>query len=127
MNNKMKKLLLLSAILVFACSSDDSNSSVNNNTFNPPNWIQGIWLNSNSSGWEFRQDDICLLFFNQAVADCLMANSAAPDFSVYEEISETRYLARFTNGGSEFTYEFEKISDDLISWVAADGSLYERQ
>jgi hypothetical protein len=56
-----------------------------------------------------------------------MANSAAPDFSVYEEISETRYLARFTNGGSEFTYEFDKISDDLISWVAADDSLYERQ
>ena len=123
----MKKLLLLSALLIFACSSDDSNSSANNNTFDPPTWIQGIWLNSNSAGWEFRQDDICMLSFNQTVADCLMANSVAPDFSVYEEISEMRYLARFTNGGSEFTYEFEKISDNLISWVAVDGSVYERQ
>jgi hypothetical protein len=123
----MKKLLLLSALLIFACSSDDSNSSANNNTFNPPTWIQGIWLNSNSAGWEFRQDDICMLSLNQTVANCLMASSAAPDFSVYEEISEMRYLARFTNGGSEFTYEFEKISDNLISWGAVDGSVYERQ
>ena len=53
----MKKLMLLTfALSLFACSSDDSNSSTINYTFNPPSWIQGIWLNSNSAGWEFRQD-----------------------------------------------------------------------
>ena len=54
----MKRILILTAILVFACSSDDSNSSVNNNTFNPPTWIQGVWLKSNvqfEAGFEFRQ------------------------------------------------------------------------
>ena len=47
----MKKLTyLLLAILIVACSSDDSDSSNSNeNSINPPAWIQGLWLNDTSS------------------------------------------------------------------------------
>ena len=58
----MKKLTyLLLAILIVACSSDDSDSSNSNeNSINPPAWIQGLWLNDTSSvGFEFRDDNLC--------------------------------------------------------------------
>ena len=127
----MKKLLLLSALFIFACSNDDSNSSANNNTFNPPTWIQGVWLNSNilplEAGFEFRQNDFCQVV-SLAQTICIeQTYNQFPDFSVYEEISETRYFITYTISGAEYEYEFEKISDDLISWVAVDGSVYERQ
>ncbi len=126
----MKKLLLLSALLIFACSSDDSNSTANNNTFNPPTWIQGVWLNSNApfeTGFEFRQNDFCLIA-SAVQTNCIeQTYNQFPDFNVYEEISETRYFIIYTISGAEYEFEFEKISDDLISWVAADGSTYEKQ
>ena len=126
----MKRILILTAILVFACSSDDSNSSVNNNTFNPPTWIQGVWLKSNvqfEAGFEFRQNDFCQVLSSAQTICIEQTYNQFPDFSVYEEISETRYFITYTISGAEYEYEFEKISDDLISWVAVDGSVYERQ
>jgi len=127
----MKKLLiiLLFIPLIFACSSDDSNDNSNNNTFNPPTWIQGVWLKTNIQfevGFEFRQNDFCQKSTAQTVCIEQTYNQFS-DFSVYEEISETRYFIRYTISGAEYEYEFEKISDDLISWVAAVGSVYERQ
>ncbi len=77
----MKKLLLLSALLIFACSSDDSNdntSGTSNNSFNPPNWIQGVWLNEAiptvSIGYEFRPETyVILLALKQVVTKQLLS------------------------------------------------------
>tara|TARA_B100000767_G_C19248912_1_gene322353 strand:- start:43 stop:450 length:408 start_codon:yes stop_codon:yes gene_type:complete len=123
----MKKLLLLSALLVFACSSsDDSDSSNSNgNSFNPPNWIQGVWLNNliptYDIGYEFRTDDICGVSGTQASCNKAIIElyEDVPNIqtNVYEEISNTRYYAVFTYGSSEITFDFEKISENEIRHI----------
>jgi len=123
-------IYLFLALFILGCSSDDSNSSTNNNTFNPPTWIQGVWLNSNVQfevGFEFRQNDFCQVVSSVQTICIEQTYNQFPDFSVYEEISDTRYFIRYIISGAEYEYEFEKVSDDLISWVAVDGSVYERQ
>ena len=68
----MKNYILLSALLVFACSSDDSNnntSGTTDNSFNPPNWIQDVWLDEDfpiEFGYEFRHDNIYIINSSQA-------------------------------------------------------------
>ena len=119
----MKKLLLLCALLIFSCSSsDDSDSSNSNgNSFNPPNWIQGVWMEQPADvfGYEFRADDICNIVGNQA--SCLKSiielYEDVPNVqtNVYEEISNTRYYVVFSYLTLENTYEFEKISENEIS------------
>jgi hypothetical protein len=119
----MKKLLLLSVLLIFACSSsDDSNSSNSNgNSFNPPNWIQGVWMRQDipNLGYEFRADDICTITGSQA--SCLKPiielyeDVPNAQTNVYEEISNTRYYVVFSYLTLEDTYEFEKISENEIS------------
>jgi hypothetical protein len=119
----MKKLLLFSALLIFACSSsDDSNSSNSNgNSFNPPNWIQGVWMEQPTDifGYEFRADDICTIIGSQATcyAAFIELYEDVPNVqtNVYEEISNTRYYAVFSYGVSEITFDFEKISENEIS------------
>ena len=119
----MKKLLLLSALLIFACSSsDDSNSSNSNgNSFNPPNWIQGVWMEQSADifGYEFRADDICTITGSQATCNKAIIElyEDVPNIqtNVYEEISNTRYYAVFSYGFTEITFNFEKISENEIS------------
>ena len=123
----MKKLIyLFLTVLIVGCSGDD-NSNVTN--FNPPVWIQGIWLNINNSsaGFEFRQNDFCLITSPVSVVCYEQTYSDFNDFNVYEEISNTRYFTIITIAGAEFNFEFEKISDNSITWTAVDGSVYERQ
>ena len=120
----MKKLLLISALLIFACSSDSDsdNRPTNGNSFNPPNWIQGVWMRQDIPdflGYEFRADDICNILGNQA--SCLKSiielYQDVPNVqtNVYEEISNTRYYVVFSYLTVENTYEFEKISENEIS------------
>ena len=124
----MKKLLyLFLTVLIVACSSEDGNSNSNVTNFNPPVWIQGIWLNTNSAGFEFRQNDFCVITPPASVVCYEQTYSVVNDFNVYEEISNTRYFTTITIAGSEFNFEFEKISDNSITWTAVDGSVLERQ
>ena len=113
----MKKFLFLSALLIFACSSDDSDSSNSNeDSINPPAWIQGVWINNTSSVFDFRTDDICLTA--GAITSCNKAYMAlSSESSAYEEISDTRYYVVVSYGFSENTYEFEKVSESTINWI----------
>ena len=122
----MKKLILLLFIpLVFTCSSDssdDNTSGTTDNSFNPPNWIQGIWLNETISyGFEFRPDDICTIYGAQANCNkaIIILYEDVPNIetNVYEEISNSRYFVVFSYGPNEFTYEFEKISANEINGI----------
>tara|TARA_B100001093_G_scaffold309195_1_gene295000 strand:+ start:1027 stop:1443 length:417 start_codon:yes stop_codon:yes gene_type:complete len=124
----MKKLLLLSAILIFGCSSADGNDNNPGNTgnsFNPPNWIQGVWLNEAiptvALGFEFRADDICNITGSQANCNKaiieLYENAPNAQTSVYEEISNTRYFVVFSYITLEQTWEFEKISANEINGI----------
>ena len=130
----MKKLLLLSVLLIFACSSsDDSNdntSGTTDNSFNPPNWIQGVWLNNlvptYEIGYEFRTDDICTIYFAQATCNKaiieLYEDVPSVQTNVYEEISNTRYYAVFSYGFTEITFDFEKISENEIRHIQASST-----
>ena len=122
----MKKLFLLSALLIFACSSDDSSTSgSNSNSFNPPTWIQGVWLNViengiSSTGFDFRDDNVCSVTFGSAYCykGIIELYADVPNFntSVYEEISASRYYFVFTYGPNEITGEFEKVSENTINY-----------
>ena len=127
----MKKLLLLSVLLIFACSGDDSNdntSGTTGNSFNPPNWIQGVWLNEANAaiGYEFRVDDICTIAGSQAICNKatieLYENAPGEQTNVYEEKSDTRYFVVFTVVNIEQTYEFEKISANQINSIQEPNS-----
>jgi hypothetical protein len=119
----MKKLFLLSVLFIFACSSDSDsdNRPTNGNSFNPPNWIQGVWKEQPADyfSYEFRADDICNILGNQA--SCFKAiielYEDVPNVqtNIYEEISNTRYYVVFSYLTVENTYEFEKISENEIS------------
>ena len=123
----MKKLLLLSALLIFACSSDDSNnntSGTTDNSFNPPNWIQGVWLDEDfpiEFGYEFRPDNICII--NSSQATCykyyidLYQDTPNITTEVYEISSDSTYYVVFTYAGAEQTFEFEKISPNSINQI----------
>ncbi|WP_299017663.1 hypothetical protein [uncultured Polaribacter sp.] len=122
----MKKIILLfSLAILFSCtSSDDSESAMSDNNYNPPSWIQGVWIIPNvpvTSGFEFRDSDFCLASGN--VTTCYeQTYSQVTDFNVYEEISNTRYLTITTIAGSEYRYEFEKVSENSIKWLNVNGS-----
>ena len=119
----MKKLFLLSALLIFACSSgsNSDNRPTNGNSFNPPNWIQGVWMEQSADifGYEFRADDICTITGSQATCNKaiieLYEDVPSVQTNVYEEISNTRYYVVFSYLTLENTYEFEKISENEIS------------
>ena len=129
----MKKLLLLSVLLIFACSSsDDSNdntSGTTDNSFNPPNWIQGVWMGLppiDYIGYEFRTDDICTIYFAQATCNKaiieLYEDVPSVQTNVYEEISNTRYYVVFSYLTIENTYEFEKISENEIRHIQSSST-----
>ena len=126
----MKKLTyLFLALLIVACSSDDSSngstSGSNSNSFNPPTWIQGVWLNdigngTSSVGFDFRNDDVCSVTFGSAYCYKalieLYADVPNINTSVYEEITDSRYYFVFTYGPSEINGEFQKVSENTINY-----------
>jgi hypothetical protein len=124
----MKKLIyIFLGLLIVACSSDDSGSTSgsNSNSFNPPTWIQGVWLNdigngTSSIGFDFRDDNVCSVTFGSAYCYKglieLYADVPNINTSVYEEISASRYYFVFTYGPNEITGEFEKVSDNTINY-----------
>tara|TARA_B110000971_G_scaffold189778_1_gene200421 strand:- start:114 stop:506 length:393 start_codon:yes stop_codon:yes gene_type:complete len=121
----MKKLLLLSALLIFACSSDDSDTNgSNDNSFNAPTWIQGVWMQDNLFfGVDFRTDDFCnVQGGNNACYKALIelyANTPNFNTNVYEEISESRYYFVFTWGPNEYVHEYEKLSENTINSISS--------
>ena len=64
----MKKtiLLLVAIFAMVACgkSDDKGDGGSSSGKCNPPNWIQGKWLNKSAGGnigYEFAKNDICII------------------------------------------------------------------
>ena len=108
-------------------SGNYNTSGTSDNSFNPPNWIQGVWLNETiptvSIGYEFRPDDICTISGAQASCNKAIIElyEDTPNFqtNVIEDITDTRYYAVFSYGPTELTYEFEKLSVNQINGIQA--------
>ena len=124
----MKKsiTILMLSLLTFSCSENADESGSNNNNFNPPTWIHGTWLTSNSQGYKFKPNDFCQVTSSLQTICYDQTYSHVNDFSVYEEISNTRYFTRITIAGAEYNFEFIKISNDIIKLNNSNVS-YERQ
>ena len=125
----MKKLTyLFLALIIVACSDDSSDGSTsgsNSNSFNPPTWIQGVWLNdigngTSTVGFDFRNDDVCSVTLGSAYCYKalieLYADVPNINTSVYEEITYSRYYFVFTYGPSEINGEFQKVSENTINY-----------
>ncbi len=122
----MKKTLLLLILTVFltACSSDDDggSSSNSNSSINPPEWIQGTWLQEAGLdlgvevGYIFRNDDFCISGLPTICnKESISAwNLAGGYTNVTEEISNDYYFLEITKSSQIVTYEFEKISENQI-------------
>jgi hypothetical protein len=115
----MKRLLLLSlTILLFSCSSNDDDNTLNY-SINPPNWIQGYWkINGTTGGFafDFKADDFCYGAHGFELTCWKEQAALDDDFSVYEEVSDTRYFVSLYYEGSENEFEFNKLSDTTMTY-----------
>ena len=122
----MKKLLYLSTvILLFSCSSSDNNSS-NSNSFHPPSWIHGTWVDNASFGFKFTSNNVCqLISTNQNCFKEIIEsyNSAIPNSATVSEetISNTEYEFSYTVSGVTQYYHFVKISNTSIEYQQPSG------
>ena len=125
-----KGICIVIVILIFSCGGgsdrNNSNNASNGQTsFNPPSWIKGTWcmnfpdLGCIDQGFEFRNDDFCS-WTTPTIYSCWkenLENSAAweENTGVYEESSSDRYFFIINYiGGSEYQYEFVKISNTIM-------------
>ena len=126
----MRKIIyFLIAITLLGCSSnedsDDSNTNgSDDNSFNPPTWIQGVWMHDNGViGVDFRTNDFCnvILNTNSCYKGLIELYADVPNFdtNVYEEISESRYYFVFTWGPNEYVHEYEKLSENTINSISS--------
>ena len=89
------EILIILIIILFSCSDD---SPSNDTYINPPSWIQGEWLREDfielnlEYGYKFTNDDFCNISLGEK-----KCSEALDLISVYEEISDDRYLLVTTN------------------------------
>tara|TARA_B100000795_G_C22623257_1_gene369704 strand:+ start:342 stop:725 length:384 start_codon:yes stop_codon:yes gene_type:complete len=127
----MKKLLILSlTILLFSCGDSDSDSS-NNVSINPPSWIQGVWALESTLSLtvgriivDFRTDDFCQGQVGIGLTCWKEQGTYFDNFSVYEEVSNTRYFVIMSYGPGEQTFEFDKVSNTSM---ISNGNTYIKQ
>lgn len=116
----MKKLLLVvfSSVFLFGCTSSDDDSA-SNNSFNPPSWIQGRWLEeSKTFGYKFSTNNVCLI--SSSTDACFkesmdVYNGTQIITSVNEEIkSDTEYKFSYTIQSMTQYFHFVKVSNTEI-------------
>lgn len=125
----MKKLLftLIITTTLFSCLSDNNSGSGGNiNSFNPPNWIHGTWLDMSESGYKFTSNNVCqITSFNQLCFKEMLDNyntTGAVEASVDEEIkSNEEYKFSYTIAGVSQEYHFIKVSNTEIEVVSSFG------
>lgn len=131
----MKKLNLqvfaITIILLFSlasCSSDDDNSSNSQISINPPQWIQGKWLQEDNStvvGYRFTSNDFITIVTNVETSQREQLEafaSSGQSVSANDSSTNSSYsLTINTIGGQSTIYNFTKISDTEISNSQFDG------
>jgi len=120
----MKRLFIFFAFALVSCSGDDDPTyypPVNTEThdFNPPSWLIGLWLNSDSganSGFRVKEHNLIATTVSGAYADyqalidmqrTIDAESAYTDELV---ISDTEYHVQIYIGHVETDLHFVKLS-----------------
>jgi|TARA_B110000902_G_scaffold240500_1_gene290062 hypothetical protein len=124
----MKKILVILFVsLIVSCAGNDDNTT--NKSINPPSWIQGIWALNDSAtvggvAFDFRADDFCQGQFGIGFTCWKAQGTYFDNFSVFEEVSNTRYFVILSYAGGEQTFEFDKVSDTSIMY---NGNTYVKQ
>lgn len=120
----MKKISILFLLaLVCSCSNSDDSSNSSSASINPPAWIQGVWIQENSTlgnGYIFTSNDFLLkgitgnTSFSNGVAGTLSTGGNA---GVQEVISNSIYNIDITILSQIYIYNFKKISETKIELV----------
>ena len=132
-------IILVVTLLIGSCSSEDNNISPDENlielevNLNPPDWIQGTWLDESSKsefGWKFTTDNAIWIIdgsedFNLKEKATRELNNwdflNSQDDVIVEHITDMSY--RITTKKympySEFTYYFVKINENSTEWRTA--------
>ena len=124
----MKKILIILFVsLIVSCGGNDDDTT--NKSINPPSWIQGIWALNDSAtvggvAFDFRADDFCQGQFGIGFTCWKAQGTYFDNFSVFEEVSNTRYFVILSYAGGEQTFEFDKVSDTSIMY---NGNTYVKQ
>lgn len=120
--------------VMFSCSGSDDSNPVNqdDNTINPPAWIQGNWVLENNTGYGFKftSDDLCLksIGIYTCNKEALEMYEGTNVFTnVDESISDTEYSVEITMGSSTTAYEFHKVSDTQIECITPIQAIYTKQ
>ena len=125
----MKHLLLfISVFFIISCSSSDDSSPANqdNNTINPPEWIQGVWYSNfdgvnTGIGFKITSDDFCTVL--QSTQNCWkeLVETSEGQLIVSENISDTDYAISFIGSGSSTSIHLQKVSATEIKTVTTSG------
>lgn len=120
------KLFTIIGVLLFSlvsCSSDDNDDSNNGQiSINPPQWIQGKWLQEDNStvvGYRFTSNDFITIVANVETSQReqleAFANSGQSVSATDSSTDSTYSVTINTIGGQSTIYNFTKISDTEIS------------
>ncbi|MDV6169546.1 hypothetical protein R1T16_14010 [Flavobacterium sp. DG1-102-2] len=128
----MKKIiLLLTALIALACSNDETETvAVNQNTFNPPAWIQGTWAKENAAAADYNfvinADNICSTAANtnsacwkEGIAELKKKNA---NYVISEEATDTFYSVSYTVNGKVTSVMFTKMDDNKIDVFVPEGA-----
>ncbi len=95
-------LFIIAATLIISCSGGDDNRSIdpNENSINPPAWIQGTWYSNfdgvnTGTGFKITSNDFCTVL--QSTQSCWkeLIQSSAGQLIVNENSSDTDYTISF--------------------------------
>lgn len=121
----MKKIIALFLIfsVLYSCNSDDNGNS--SSSLNPPEWIQGRWLESGGmSGFHFKTNDFCSITFSSEMCYVELFNSLPNQQQViFEEtiknndVYEFNYKTTGMGAGQTVFYRFERISNSKILYI----------
>lgn len=126
----MKKLVLRTFVLVIiltSCSSNSDSNESNNNSITPPSWIQGIWLQTQSTDpliiskfCKFTNNDFCVFASSTEICNAQSIQQAAQSgatTNIQQTISDDVYELSLTIQSQTTSYKFIKISSTKIEYV----------
>jgi len=135
----MKKLIvLLSLVFMYSCSSDESQDGMSidggyniNAKINPPQWIQGTWIDSKGQIFEFTKSDItCNSYGNlySAKGEVQYYIIQDEDPEITQTQTDDSYILQYKNSASsKRTYSFVKISDTELESKGAFKGIYTKK